>query len=429
MTTPDDTNELAPWHGRAIIHVDMDAFFAAVEQLDNPELRGKPVIVGGSPDGRGVVSTCSYEARRFGVRSAMPSARAARLCPGAIWVRPHFERYSEISHAVREIFESMTPQVQPVSIDEAFLDVTPGAHSPLHPVEIAREIRERVAELGVTCSAGLASSKTIAKIASDFEKPNGLTVVQPGDEAAFLAPLAIEVMSGIGPKTAARLRTSGVATLGDLARLDDPTAEDILGSHGLDLVRRARGIDPRPVHDNDPRKSISAERTFAEDLREAPQIRDAIDRLAERVGRRLRKAGVAGRTLSVKVRFSDFTTRGAQRTLSVPADADPEIARVAWDLVRGLWSPGVGVRLLGVGLSGFDESAQQLDLLGELEAESSSPERAKRLVTGLDAVRERFGEDAVGFGVRGIKSPRRTDIAKTASDGAEDSEQGSDGNA
>ena len=247
MSEPSDNP--APWTGRAILHLDLDAFFATVEQLDHPEWRGHPVIVGGSPEGRGVVSTASYEARRYGIRSAMPAARAARLAPpDTIWARPRFERYKELSDAVFAIMRDYSPELQPLSIDEAFIDVTPGPHGARDPVEIAREISARVDELGITGSIGVASGKTVAKIASDHKKPHGITVVPPGGEAAFLAPLPVEAMSGIGPKASSRLRKHGIATLGDLAALDDGTARDLLGSHGLTMVQRARGLDPRPVH-------------------------------------------------------------------------------------------------------------------------------------------------------------------------------------
>ena len=366
MTSPGC--EARAWEGRAILHVDLDAFFAAVEQLDHPEWRGRPVIVGGDPSRRGVVSTCSYEARLFGVRSAMPSARAAALCPHAVWAKPSFARYHEMSQAVFAIFRDETPLVQPVSVDEAFLDVTQGAYAAEHPVAIARRIRERIAALGVTGSVGVATSKTVAKIASDHDKPDGLTVVCPGDEPAFLAPLPVRDMSGVGPRTAERLSSLGVKTLGDLARLDEATAREVLGSHGPGLVLRARGVDPREVHDNDPAKSVSNERTFATDVRTPAEVHVALDALASKVGQRLRRKGIAGRTITVKLRFSDFTTRTVRRTLDHPSDDELVFGPVARDLLREAWSPGVGLRLLGVGVSGFEDRAQQLDLL-ESEAE------------------------------------------------------------
>jgi len=400
-----------------VLHVDLDAFFAAVEQLDHPQWRGRPVIVGGDPSRRGVVSTCSYEARMFGVCSAMPSARAAALCPDAVWAPPRFDRYREISRAVFAAFRDETPLVQPVSVDEAFLDVTPGAYGAEHPVAIARRIRARVSRLGITGSVGVATSKTVAKIASDHDKPDGLTVVCPGDEGEFLAPLPVRDMSGVGPRTAERLSSLGVKTLGDLARLDEPTAREVLGSHGPGLVLRARGVDPREVRDNDPAKSVSAERTFATDVRTPSEVHGALESLAAKVGRRLRRNGLAGRTVTVKVRFSDFTTRTVRRTLSSPTDDDREFGSVAKELLREAWSPGVGLRLLGVGISGFEQRAEQLDLLSGEHPEAPDASRLRSshsregLVRGIDAVRERFGDDALKLG-RELGLPHDTGTPK-----------------
>jgi len=403
--------EAQPWEGRAILHVDLDAFFAAVEQLDHPEWRGKPVIVGGDPGRRGVVSTCSYEARAFGVHSAMSSARAAQLCPQAIWTHGSFDRYREISLAVRAIFADETPLAQPVSIDEAYLDVTPSRFTAEHPVAIARRIRARVAMLGVTCSVGVSAVKSVAKIASDHDKPDGLTVVCPGEEAAFLAPLPIRAMPGIGPKTAERLQSLGIRTLGQLASFDAVTAAEVLGSHGMGLVARAQGRDVRDVHENDPVKSVSNERTFATDVRSPAEVDGALAALAAKVGQRLRRKGLSGRTVTVKLRFSDFTTKTVRRTLSAATNDDAEFGAVARQLLRQSWSPGIGLRLLGVGISGFDDKAVQLDLLGDDAAPGpdSAKGRATReeLVRGLDAVREKFGDGAVRFG-REIKAPVRS---------------------
>lgn len=408
----------ATWDGRAILHVDLDAFFAAVEQLDHPEWRGRAVIVGGSPTGRGVVSTASYEARRFGIKSAMSAAQAARLAPpDAVWATPRFERYKELSDAVFAIFRDFSPYVQPVSVDEAFIDVSPGPNTPVDPVAVARAISARVDELGLTCSIGVGTGKTIAKIASDFDKPHGITVVRPGTESAFLAPLKIELMSGIGPKTAQRLRRHGITTLGDLAALDERTATQLLGAHGIVTVQRARGIDGRSVRENAPVKSVSNERTFAEDLREPAQVHSVVESLADRVGRRMRRKQLSGRTVHVKVRFSDFTTRTVQRTLDSATDNEAVIGPVAEDLVRSVWSPGVGIRLIGVGVTGLDEQAQQLDLFSaeepadERSRNPASPkvdeDRMRRLAQGLDAVRERFGDEAVVRGSRKL-TPRTT---------------------
>jgi len=368
MTTPGCDSR--PWDGRAVLHVDLDAFFAAVEQLDHPEWRGKPVIVGGDPSRRGVVSTCSYEARVYGVRSAMPSARAAALCPHAIWATPSFGRYHEISQAVFAIFRG--------------------------------------------ASVGVATSKTVAKIASDHDKPDGLTVVCPGDERAFLAPLPVRDMSGVGPKTAERLLSLGVKTLGDVALLDEPTAREVLGSHGPGLVLRARGVDEREVHDNDPAKSVSNERTFATDVRTPAEVYGALDALAAKVGQRLRRKGLAGRTVTVKLRFSDFTTRTVRRTLEHATSDELVFCPIAKELLREAWSPGIGLRLLGVGLAGFEERAEQLDLLAAQESpdDSERPNHSREgLVRGIDAVRERFGDDAVRFG-RELTGPGDTGTPK-----------------
>ncbi len=421
ITQPTDR----PWEGRAILHVDLDAFFAAVEQLDHPEWRGLPVIVGGSPTRRGVVSTASYEAREFGVRSAMPSARAAQLCPHAIWAPSRFDRYHEMSALVFAIFREESPQVQPVSIDEAYLDVTPGRFSNEHPISIARRIRARVAELGITCSAGLSASKSVAKIASDFDKPDGLTVVWPGDESAFLSPLPVRALGGIGPRSAERLNALGIKTLGDLAALDGTTAIAILGSHGPALVARAGGHDERGVHEREGAKSVSKERTFSVDVRTVDEVSGALDGLCAGVGSRLRRKGMAGRTITVKLRFSDFTTRTVRRTLPAPTADEAVFGPVAQQLVREAWTPGVGLRLLGVGVSGFDAAAVQLDLLQDAPGPgTASPGGAVQppagrdpgLVRGIDAVRERFGEGALLRGRdldsrRGKDSPEAPDAA------------------
>ncbi len=392
------------WTGTAILHVDLDAFFAAVEQLDHPEWRGLPVIVGGSPQGRGVVSTASYEARRYGIHSAMSAARAAQLAPPeTIWAHPHFERYQQISAAVLEILRDFTPHVQQVSIDEAYLDVTPTRSDSEDPIDIARAIRRRVAALGVTCSVGVAASKTVAKIASDHDKPDALTVVRAGEEAAFLAPLPVRALGGIGPRTASRLDSFGIHSLGELAILDDTTARQILGPYGPSLVCRARGVDGRGVQEREPVKSVSNERTFAQDLRSADEIQHVVQQLSAKVAMRTRRKGLAGRTIGVKVRFSDFTTRSAQRTLDVPTDEESEIMPVAWALINSLWHPGVGVRLVGVGVSGLDEPARQLDLFSSesdpgTDKTGLEPDVRRRLTRSMDAVRQKFGDRAISRG-------------------------------
>lgn len=384
------------WTGRAVLHIDMDAFFASVEQLDHPEWRGKPVIVGGSASGRGVVSTASYEARLFGVHSAMPSAQAVRRCPDAIWARPRFARYSELSDAVCAVFRDITPNMQRVSIDEAYLDVTPTAHRPTEPVALAEEIRARVDTLGLSCSIGIATSKTVAKIASDHDKPHGITVVRPGTEAAFLAPMPVTAIPGVGSATAERLRAVGIRTIGDLATLDDASASQLLGTYGADLVARSRGVDPRPVREEHGVKSVSAEHTFARDVRERAEVETALRALVERVARRLRRKQLKGRTLTVKLRYADFTTKTASRTIAVASDLDDRLLAVALELLGETWSPGAGLRLLGFGASGFAERAEQLDLLSDPQPERDT--RVRALTDSIDAVKARFGDSAIGFG-------------------------------
>ncbi|MDZ4169001.1 MAG: DNA polymerase IV [Coriobacteriia bacterium] len=391
-----DATILPPWSARALLHVDLDAFFAAVEQLDHAEWRGRPVIVGGHSSRRGVVSTASYEARAFGVHSGMPSVRAASLCPDAVWAPPRFSRYKELSDAVFRIFEHHAALVQPVSVDEAFLDVTSGRYAGEHPVEIARRIRADVALLGLTASVGVATSKTVAKIASDHDKPDGLTVVWPGEEAQFLAPLPVRAMGGIGPRTTDRLQALGIHTLGSLAALDEMTARSVLGVDGLGYVLRAQGVDPSPVRDNEAVKSVSKERTFATDKRTVAEVEHELQDLVSRVCSRLRSKGVAGRTVTVKLRFGDFTTRTARKTLADSTNDETIVGEVALDLLRDTWSAGVGLRLLGVGVSGLSTPATQLDLFGADPAVTKVGRTG--LVENIDAIRKRFGHDAVRFG-------------------------------
>ncbi|MCE5190471.1 MAG: DNA polymerase IV [Actinomycetia bacterium] len=394
-----------PWTGRAVLHVDMDAFFASVEQLDHPAWRGKPVIVGGDPSRRGVVSTCSYEARVFGVRSAMPSTQAARLCPDAVWVSSNFGRYAELSRAIRDVLERQTPDVEPTSIDEAYLDATPGATGE-HPVLVAHRIQAEVDALGLSCSIGVASSKTVAKIASDHDKPHGITVVWPGEEAAFLSPLPVGALPGVGKSTEARLGRIGIRRLGELAALDDATAREVLGNFGPELVARARGIDPRPVRYEREAKSVSNEHTFATDVRQRDEVERALAGLAAHVAARLRAAGLSARTFTVKLRYADFTTPTIRRTVDVPTDLEDEMLPVALSLLRSAWTPGAGLRLIGFGASGFEQAAVQLDLFAETLEAGRRPQR-KALAEGLDAVKKRFGEDAIHRGV--ARAPERPD--------------------
>ena len=405
MQTPLDTaasrDQPAPfsWDGPAVGLLDLDAFFASVEQLDHPEWRGRPVIVGGSAERRGVVSTASYEARRFGVHSAMPSATARRLCPQAIWTQGHFDRYREVSAQVMAILGEETPFVEQVSIDEAFFDVTPGRFSRESPVEICRRVQGRVAGLGVTCSIGLGVNKTVAKIASEREKPRGLTVVMPGTERAFLAPLPVGAMSGVGPATQERLRRMGIRTLGELSRADAGELEGAFGVLGPRMAIRAAGLERSRVAESaapEEVKSVSNERTFSQDLRSREDVTAAVRHIADLVARRLRKRDLAGRTVTLKVKYDATRARSAQRSLGAPTDDERVIGRTALDLLGELWSPGTAVRLLGVGVSGFDEAGPtQLSLF-----EAASAPTGERAALGrvTDALRERFGDDAVSYG-------------------------------
>lgn len=385
---------LKPWEGRAILLLDLDAFFASVEQLDHPEWRGKPVIVGGSAERRGVVSTCSYEARKFGVRSAMASATAKRLCPDAIWVSSHFGRYHEMSKAVMDILYDESPLLEQVSIDEAFLDVTPGRFIGDDPVAIASRIQRRVSKLGITCSIGVASGKTIAKIASDMDKPEGLTVVYPGSEEAFLAPLPIRTMPGIGKRSEEKLHSLGIRTLGELAAADAEELLPILGVNTETVQLKAKGIDEKPVSTERERKSVSHEKTFAEDLTARAQIEDAIDNLGSKVGRRLRVKGMTGRTVTLKLRFSDLSIRTAQASLPSNTDDERTFIPKAKALVNEIWRSGDKVRLVGVGISGFDDHDEQLNLFDT--ADDAAPDAG--IMKAADAVRDKFGDGAIKFG-------------------------------
>lgn len=385
---------LPPWEGPAILLVDLDAFFASVEQLDHPAWRGKPVIVGGRADRRGVVSTCSYEARSYGVRSAMASTTAERLCPDAIWTTPRFERYHELSQAVMDILYAESPLLEQVSIDEAFLDVTPGRFTGDDPVAIATRIQEHVAELGITCSIGVASCKTVAKIASDLDKPKGLTVVYPGSEAAFLAPMKVRVMPGIGKQSAKRLESMGIRTLGDLANAKVEDLRSIFGVNSRAMHDRALGIDERLIETERIRKSVSHERTFADDLTTRAEIEDAIDYVGSLVGRRLRRKQLAGHTVTLKLRYDDLSIRSAQQALPGNVDDEGIFIPVAKTLVSEIWQEGDAVRLVGVGISSFDAQDEQLDLF----ASAGTEREGNDVIAAADKVRDRFGDGALKFG-------------------------------
>ena len=349
---------------RHILHADFDAFYASVEQLDYPHLRGKPVVVGGSPEGRGVVASASYEARRFGVRSAMPMGAALQRCPRAIRVAPRFDRYGEVSRRVMTMFREITPLLEPLSLDEAFLDVTDLATPERGPGEIARGLKHRVKEeLGLTISIGVASSKSVAKIASDMDKPDGLTIVPPGSEREFLAPLSVDTLWGIGPKTAARLVEDGVRTIGDLASRTEEWFRDRFGRTGPHLQRLALGQDDRPIVVHRDRKSVSAETTLPQDTDDPQVLFELINRLSERVAGHLTRREMQGRTVKLKLRLADFTTFTRQKTLAEPVRSSGELAEMASALLRTELQPGRLFRLVGVGVSGFDHRQDQDEVI------------------------------------------------------------------
>ncbi len=339
---------------RHILHADFDAFYASVEQLDNSELRGKPLAVGGSPDSRGVVASASYEARQYGVRSAMPMRTAFNLCPTLIRVNARFERYREISRAVMEIFREITPLVEPLSLDEAYLDVSDSISAGHSAVGIARRLKRRVKkELGLTISVGAAVSKSVAKIASDLEKPDGLTVVPPGEEVAFLAPLPAGTLPGVGPKTRERLKTQGILTIGDLAACDDDWLITKFGRNGSYIKKLALGQDDRSIQTRRDTKSVSSETTLVADTGDPDALQELVARLSRDVSRSLEHRRLRGRTVKLKLRLSDFTTFTRQVTLSEAVQSSDQIAVAANGLMDVEMGDGRRFRLVGVGVSGF----------------------------------------------------------------------------
>ena len=345
---------------RHIIHADLDAFYAAVEQLDNPELAGKPVLVGGSPQSRGVVATASYEARIFGVHSAMPMATAVRQCPQGIVVRPRFDRYREMSRIVMDIFHDLTDLVEPLSLDEAYLDITAAVEDGRLPLGLAIDLKRRVREAtGLDVSIGLGTGKSVAKIASDLEKPDGLVVVAPGEEQDFLAPLAVGKLWGIGPKTAERLHQDGIETIGDLAAQPDEWFARRFGKRAPSVKAKATGQDDDPVKTERSPKSISAETTFADDLTDPEELRAVLSKLAANVANHLVRKEVRGKTVTVKLRLADFTTLTRQITLSSHTDSEETILVTGWNLLANELGPGRAFRLLGIGVSSFSEETSQ----------------------------------------------------------------------
>jgi DNA polymerase-4 len=393
-----------PAFARTIFHVDMDAFFVSVEELFDPSLKGKAVVVGGQRHERGVVSAASYEARKFGVHSALPLRTAAKLCPHAIFVNGHPERYRECSEKVYKVLQAFSPQVEMASIDEAYLDMTGTARLHGPPLKAAHKLhRQMKEETQLNCSIGIGSSRLIAKVSSAQAKPNGVLWIVPGQESKFLAPLDVRAIPGVGKVTESHLHELGIKKVGDLARLEESELEARFGKWGLALAGKARGEDAGGWFDTEvgadaAAKSISHEHTYNEDTADVSQLEATLMRLSEMVARRLREANFYARTIQLKLRYEDFTTITRAHTLPAATQLDGEIFEQMRGLFRKNWKPGREVRLLGVQASSFEEQAEQISLL-----EGGRQQRWKDALAAADRLREKFGESSVKLaaGMRG----------------------------
>jgi DNA polymerase-4 len=383
---------------RKILHVDLDAFFCSVEELKDPTLIGTAFAVGGSPDGRGVISSCSYAARQLGVRSAMPTRRALTLCPGLKLVHGSHLEYGTWSDRVMAIFHDLTPLVEEVSIDEAFLDVS---DLPQSPALIARSIQQRVAdETGLPCSIGAATNKLVAKIATDAGKarhsgttaPRAITIVPPGEEQAFLAPLPVGAIWGVGAKTAAHLNSLGFITIAHLAAASPAELQRLLGKTGLYLARAERGEDSSIIHTSHELKSVSQETTFYEDTADRKELEATFAWLSEKVARRLRQKGIGGSVVRIKVRYADFSTYTRQVRLASPTNLESILLATALELFYAFWKPGTEVRLLGVGVADLEEGWHQMSLL------EPQQEKEIRLHEAVDAIRAKYGKELLQKG-------------------------------
>ena len=406
---------------RCILHVDMDAFFVSVELRRRPDLRGQPVVVGGTGP-RGVIAAASYEARRFGLHSAMPSTRARRMCPHAVFLPGDHELYAQVSAEVHQIFQTVTPYIEPLSLDEAFLDVTGAAWLLGSGVEIAHRVRDAVwQQLELRCSVGVAPNKFLAKLASVAAKPKatpggvvdgtGVWVVEPGEELAFLHPLPVKALWGVGPATLEKLARLGVRTVADLAQLDEAAVVASVGAaHGRHLHRLAWALDDRPVEVDRAAKSVGHEETYATDLHTHDELHRELVRLADGVAGRLRAQGLAARTFTLKVRFTDFHTISRAVTVDAAISTAHGIVHTVEPLLTAV-DPGPGVRLLGVSASNFGESAEQLSLDQLLEPDAATPQEWQAAEDTIDQIRSRFGNAAIGpasaVGVDGLRVVRR----------------------
>jgi DNA polymerase-4 len=394
---------------KTIFHLDMDAFFVSVEELFDPSLKGKPVVVGGRPNERGVVSAASYAARKFGVHSAMPLRTAYKACPQAIFVDGHPERYREYSEKVFEVLNSFSPRVEMASIDEAYLEMTGTERLLGPPIRAAHLLHQRVKEkTALNCSIGISTARMVAKVASDQAKPNGVLWIVPGAEAAFLAPLDVRRIPGVGKVTESHLHALGIRKVGDLARLDEAFLEEKFGKWGLALAGKSKGMDAGGWFDtevgeeSDP-KSISHEHTFDVDTADAGMLEATLARLSVMVGRRLREHGLYTRTVQLKLRYKDFTTLTRALTLDHATDLDTELLDTARLLFRRNWKAGAEVRLLGVHAGSLESSEGQMSLL-----ESEKSGRWHKALEAADRLRDKFGESAVSLGgaVRGAYRER-----------------------
>ena len=384
-----------------ILHLDLDAFFCAVEETRDPNLRGKAFAVGGKPDQRGVVASCSYAAREYGIRSAMPTARALRLCPGLIILPGRHGLYGSISKQVMAQLRDLTPATEQISIDEAFLDVSNLGES---PEMLGRKLQARIRdEFDLPSSIGIATNKLVAKIATEVGKkaakggrpPFAMTLVPPGEEAAFLAPLPADMLWGVGPKTSAKLTQLGIRTIGDIARWPEGELIRIFGENGRDLFMHAHGVDLRPIVTEHETKSISQETTFTRDVRDDKALEKTLRSLAAEVARNLRMSNLAGATIKLKLRWPDFTTLTRQTTLSDRTDQADEITTVALDLLRNVRKSGQAVRLIGVGVSGLGPPVRQLALW------DTDSDKARRLQEAINELREKYGERVIRQGDSG----------------------------
>ncbi len=387
---------------RNVMHVDLDAFFVSVEQASNPELRGKPVVVGGKPGSRGVVATASYEARAFGLHSAMPLSTALRLCPQAIFIEGNYNHYAEVSKKFMAILADFSPFLEPMGLDEAYMDVTgfESLHGSIH--QMALKIKQRVKdELGIIASIGIASCKVVAKVASDESKPDGLIEVPSGGEAAFLAPLAVRKLPGVGKKTEQVLTGLGIRTIGQLARMPLPALKSRFGVFGDVLYRHANGLDNSPVTSPGEVKSISRETTFEEDSHDITFLSATLRYQAEKVGADLRDLGKQAKCVSIKVRYADFNTITRQFTLPQPTNIDQTIFQTGSELLqKAVTDNRLAIRLIGIGVSNLNEPGMQLSLMNGTE------QRLEKLNRAVDRIRDKYGFTAIQTGrTMQLKSP------------------------